>query len=335
MMGALPFRRRVPRVPAKSDDRLGDTMGDLGTMFGAGRAETFLGLPRGDLEALTARVALIGAGAGTPYPSVGAYCAGGPAAVRAGGADYAANLGHMNWDLGGLTVPEAGSVVDCGDLATVGADPAGNRALISDAVGKVLAAGAVPVLLGGDDSVQVPMLGAYAGHGPITILQIDAHIDWREEVGGERLGLSSTMRRASEMGHVSRIVQVGARGIGSARERDVADAREWGVEFVTAAEVAREGVGRAVELIEPGSRVVICFDCDALDPAIMPAVIGRTAGGLGYWQALDLIGGAAGRGRIAGFGLVEFMPERDVDGQGALVAAQMLAAVLGMIARQG
>lgn len=66
----------------------------------------------------------------------------------------------------------------------------------------------------------------------------------------------------------------------------------------------------------------------------MPAVIGRTAGGLGYWQALDLIEGAAARGRIAAFDLVEFMPDRDIDGQAALVAAQLLAATMGIIARQ-
>ena len=67
----------------------------------------------------------------------------------------------------------------------------------------------------------------------------------------------------------------------------------------------------------------------------MPAVIGRTAGGLTYWQVLELIGGVAERARIAGFDMVEFMPARDLDGQGAAVAAQLLAAVMGMTARQG
>jgi arginase family enzyme len=86
---------------------------------------------------------------------------------------------------------------------------------------QVLDRGAVPFLLGGDDSLPIPMLEAFGAHRGkrLTILQIDAHIDWRDEVGGERLGLSSTMRRASEMGHVERIIQVGQRGIGSARRR--------------------------------------------------------------------------------------------------------------------
>ena len=305
-------------------------------MFGATEVETFLGLPRWrDLSRLEADIALIGAGMATPYVSVGPYCRNGPEAIRAASAAYAANIGHVNFDLGGPVLPAGVRAVDAGDLPQSEDDPEGNRARIFGAVGLILDRGAVPVLVGGDDSVQIPMMEAWGARGrPVTILQIDAHIDWRDEVGGERWGLSSTMRRASEMAHVGRIVQVGARGIGSARAGDWADARRAGVEFVPAGEVARHGVGRAVDLIPEGGDVVVCFDLDAMDPATMPAVIGRTAGGLSYWQVLELIGGAAERGRIAGVGLVEFMPERDIDGQGALTAAQCLTAILGIVARQ-
>jgi agmatinase len=309
----------------------------LGAMFGAGSVETFMGLPRcRDLSRLSAGMVLIGADGCTPYPSVGFYCAGGPAAIRAAGSAYAANLAHMNFDLGGPVFPGGVSAVDAGDLPQVEGDAEGNRARIFGAIGQSLDRGAVPLLIGGDDSLPIPMLEAYAARGHrLTILQIDAHIDWRDEVGGERLGLSSTMRRASEMGHVDRIIQVGQRGIGSARLQDVADAEAWGVHFVPAGEVARSGLGRAIDLVPPGAEVIICLDLDALDPAIMPAVIGRTAGGLTYWQVLELIGGVAERARIAGFDMVEFMPARDLDGQGAAVAAQLLAAVMGIIARQG
>ena len=80
--------------------------------------------------------------------------------------------------------------------------------------------------------------------------------------------------------------------------------------------------------------MIICLDVDALDPAVMPAVIGRTAGGMSYWQVMELIGAVAEKARIAGFDMVELMPDRDIDGLGAMVAAQMLAGVLGIIARQ-
>ena len=309
----------------------------LGTMFGAAAVDTFMGIPRcRDLSRLPARIALIGADGCTPYPAVGFYCAGGPAAIRAAGAAYAANLAHVDFDLGGPVFPAGVDAVDAGDLPQDPEDAAGNRARIFGAVSQVLDRGGVPVLIGGDDSLPIPMLEAFGARGKTyTILQIDAHIDWRDEVGGERLGLSSTMRRASEMGHVERIVQLGARGIGSARVVDLQDALDWGVEFVPAGEVARNGVWRAVDLIPDGAEVIICLDVDALDPSVMPAVIGRTAGGLSYWQVLELVGAVAEKARIAGFDMVEFMPERDIDGLGAMVAAQLLAGMMGIVARQG
>ncbi|WP_430463886.1 arginase family protein [Tabrizicola sp.] len=311
------------------------TGASLGAMFGAGEVAGFMGLPQATLEDLgRARIVILGASGCTPYPSVGHYCAGGPAAIRAGGAAYAANLAHMNFDLGGPVLPQGIRAVDAGDLEVDAQDGAANRARLRAAVGRVLEAGAVPVLIGGDDSLPIPMLEALAGQGPLTILQIDAHIDWRDEVGGERWGLSSTMRRASEMAHVAQIIQVGQRGIGSARPGDHQAALDWGVRFVPAGAVARHGIEPVLAEIAEGSRVVICLDVDALDPAIMPAVIGRTAGGLSYWQVFDLIAGVAAKARIVAFDMVEFMPERDIDGQGALVAAQLLAGTIGILARQ-
>ena len=80
--------------------------------------------------------------------------------------------------------------------------------------------------------------------------------------------------------------------------------------------------------------VIVCFDFDALDPSIMPAVIARTAGGLGYWQALELIAGVASKARIRGIVFTEFMAARDVDGLGSATAAQLVTSALGLISRQ-
>jgi len=312
-------------------------MATLGAMFGAARVETFMGLPAcPDLAAVKGGIVILGAAGCTPYASVGFYCAGGPAAIRAAGAAYAANLAHVDFDLGGPMLPEGVVAVDAGDIEVSEEDAEANRAAIRAAVGQVVAQGGVPVLLGGDDSLPIPMLQALGDQGRrVVILQIDAHIDWRDAVQGERWGLSSTMRRASEMAHVERIIQIGQRGIGSARMGDLRDAVAAGVAFVPAGEVARAGVWRAVDLIPEGAEVVICLDVDALDPSVMPAVIGRTAGGLSYWQVMELIGAVAEKGRIVAFDMVEFMPDRDIDGMGAMVAAQMLAGVIGVIARQG
>ena len=307
----------------------------IGAMFGAVDTSTFMGLPAASVAEAAGSAAIIGAASATPYAAVGAYCRSGPAAIRAGAAPYAANLAHMDFDLGGSIFGEGDiTAVDCGDVDTDEADHAASRDRIRAAVGTLLDRGLVPLMLGGDDSVPIPMLEAYAGRPPITILQIDAHIDWREEVQGERLGLSSTMRRASEMGHVERIIQVGQRAIGSARVGDHADALAAGVEFVSARDLHAHGVAPVLELIPRGSEVYVAFDVDALDPAIMPATIGPAPGGLTYFQAVDLLTGAAARGRIAGFNLVEFMAERDQRGIGALTAARLTTVMLGLVARQ-
>jgi len=309
---------------------------DIGTMFGAGKSDTFLGLPPcPDPKAFDGSAVVLGAGTATPYPSVGAYCAGGPAAIRAVIASYAANLAHVDFDWDEpLFNGDEPSAADLGDLAIDPADPPANRIAIRTAVRDVLEAGAVPILLGGDDSVPIPMIEAFHDRGPVTVVQIDAHIDWREEVDGERWGLSSTMRRASEMPHVTRMVQIGQRAVGSARPGDLADAERWGVHFVSARAIAAGGIEAALTAVPAGNDVIIAFDCDALDPSIMPGVIGRAPGGLSYWQAVELLAGIAARARIRAFDLVEFMPERDVDGVGALTAARLVCHMLAIAHRQ-
>jgi agmatinase len=266
---------------------------------------------------------------------VGPYCRDGPRAIRASMAAFAANRAHHDFDCGGPIFPDpALAAVDCGDLAYDDHDADANRNTIRAAVAAILARAAVPIVLGGDDSVPIPMLEAFAERGTFTILQIDAHIDWRDSYDGERFGLSSTMRRASEMEHIAAIVQVGQRGLGSARPQDVDDARRWGARLVSARDLHRHSVAPALQHIPDAADVIVCLDCDGLDPSVMPAVIGRAPGGLWYGQIVDLLDGVASKARIAGMALVELLPERDVDGIGALTAGRIAATAMGLIARQ-
>jgi agmatinase len=308
---------------------------DVGAMFGASATDTFLGLPEaGDLGTLEAGIVILGAPCATPYRSVGPYCAGAPRAIREAIAGYAANLHHVDFDLGGPIFPDAVVAVDGGDLACDETDPTANRAAILETVATVVARGAVPIIIGGDDSVPIPVIEAFQGRGLFTIVQIDAHIDWRDEVAGERLGLSSTMRRASEMPHIERIVQVGQRAIGSARPGDLTDAQAWGAIIVPARAVHEQGIAPVLDAVPAGSQVLITFDCDGLDPTVMPGVIAPAPGGLTYWQAIGILHGIAAKARIAAFDIVEFVPERDVAGLGALTAARIIVNVLGLVARQ-
>jgi agmatinase len=192
----------------------------------------------------------------------------------------------------------------------------------------------VPVMFGGDDSVPIPFLAGFSEGPAITVLQIDAHIDWRHERDGETQGFSSTMRRASEMDHVWRIVQAGARGIGSARQQEVEDAKQWGARFVPASRIHRDGMESVLDHIEDGSDCVICLDLDALDSSVMPAVAAPSPGGLNYMQLTTLLSGLAAKARIAGLAMVEFVPKRDLTGACAYTAGRIATHALGHVARQ-
>ena len=124
--------------------------------------------------------------------------------------------------------------------------------------------------------MPIPMIEAMGHSGEAyTILQIDAHIDWRDVHMGETHGLSSTMRRASEMGHIERIVQVGARGVGSAETSDYEDALAWGAQVFTGPDVHRHGLGPAIAAIPHGANLILCIDIDAMDHLSRPTRSGE------------------------------------------------------------
>jgi agmatinase len=307
---------------------------EMKAMFGGETGGGFFDLPLarpGDTR--NANIILLGAPAATPYSSVGNYCAGAPQAVR-GAFGWPGVLEHHDFDIGGRLLPQGVRALDWGNLEYSETDFGANRDSIRNHVRSILEAGAVPLVLGGDDSIPIPVLQAYRDYGPLTILQLDAHIDWRDEVGGETLGLSSNMRRASEMGWVENIIQVGARGIGSARPQDHRDALDWGVRFFPMREVVDNGIAPVIESLPRGANLYIALDIDVMDPAVVPAVIGPAPGGFDYWQMAGLLQAAAERARIVGFNLAELMPAADIGGRGALVAARLVAMVMGLAARQ-
>ncbi|KAA0697162.1 agmatinase [Neorhizobium sp. P12A] len=296
----------------------------------------FLGFPDRLADGRVPRAVIFGAGHGSTYPgkdSSGYVLA--ADAIRAASQDDAALVEHWDFDLGGpLFDGKPISCIDVGNVETSMHDNVGNRARIEAKTREILALSAVPILLGGDDSVPIPFFAGFADHGPVWILQIDAHIDWRDELHGERYGYSNPMRRASEMAHVAGMVQVGLRGVGSARVTEIDAARHYGSRFVTAREVHADGVEAALRHIPEGARVVVTLDCDGLDPAIMPGVAARTPGGLTYTQVIDLIAGLGRRAWIAGFDLVELYPPADIEALSALTAARLLVNAIGAIVRQ-
>ena len=99
-------------------------------------------------------------------------------------------------------------------------------------------------------------------------------------------------------------------------------------------EVVSNGIGSIIESIPRDANLYIALDIDVMDPAVVPAVIGPAPGGLSYWQLLEILEAAANRAKICGFNLAELMPSADIGGRGALVAARVVAMIMGLAARQ-
>jgi hypothetical protein len=174
-------------------------------------------------------------------------------------------------------------------------------------------------------------IAAFEGHGPLTILHIDAHVDWADVIKGNPHGYGSPMRRASEYPWVTSMVQVGMRGLGSGESWQHDDARNWGSRLVSSYELHERGPESALSHIEPGARVFISLDCDGIDPAVLPAVNMPTPGGLTYEDMIRLLRGVAAKASIAGLALVEYVPARDDRHQlSGLVASRIAAVTLGL-----
>src|SRR5246127_4853219 len=122
------------------------------------------------------------------------------------------------------------------------------------AIRKILAAGAIPITIGGDHGVPIPIFRAFSDHGPITLIHYDAHLDWRDHVNGAREGYSSPIRRAGEMPHIKDIFQIGLRGQGSPRPEEVAAALRRGAHLITASDLHRAGVEAILQRIPAGGR---------------------------------------------------------------------------------
>ncbi len=284
-----------------------------------------------------AQAALFGAPHGTPYKGIdNRPYEKAPDILRKALKNDGAFLDSWDFDFAGPLLGKNGQYrfVDLGDLETQSKQGAKNRKMIEACTRGILAQSAVPLMIGGDDSTPIPFIQAFSDHGPLTILQIDAHIDWRQERYGEPLGFSSTMRRASEMKHVDKIIQVGMRGMGSAREQEVRDAEAWGAKLITAATIHEKGITAALAHIKAGSPLLITLDCDGLDWSIMPAVAYPSTGGLTHTQVTRLIQGAIAKARLVGFDLIEFVPKNDRDGIGAFTAARIICNVIGSLANR-
>ena len=283
-----------------------------------------------DRDAIDADVAVMGApfDCGTQWRS-GARM--GPRGIReastlfsfghAGAYDFEDDITYLD--------PAKVSVVDIGDADIIHTDTEQSHANIEFGVRKILAAGAMPVVLGGDHSINIPCINAFDDQEPIHVVQIDAHLDFVDERHGVRNGHGNPMRRAAEKPYVTGLSQIGIRNVSSTAREGYLDARAMGSDIQSVRDLRKMGTNAMLERIPSGGRYYLTIDIDAFDPSIAPGTGTPSHGGFLYYEVLELIDGIARQGNIVGIDLVEVAPDYDLTGGTSILAAQILMNTIG------
>lgn len=231
--------------------------------------------------------------------------------------------------------PAKVSIVDIGDADIIHTDTIQSHANIEHGVRQILKAGALPVVLGGDHSVNIPCINAFDDQEPIHVVQIDAHLDFVDERHGVRYGHGNPMRRAAEKPYVTGLTQIGIRNVSSTAREGYEDARKMGSDILSVRQMRRLGVKDTLARIPEGKRYYLTIDIDAFDPSIAPGTGTPSHGGFLYYDVLELIDGLAQRGDIVGVDLVEVAPDYDLSGSTSILAAQILLNTIGRILHHG
>jgi agmatinase len=222
-------------------------------------------------------------------------------------------------------------IVDIGDADIIHTDTMQSHANIEFGVKKILEARAIPVVLGGDHSVNIPCINAFRNEAPIHIVQIDAHLDFVNERHGVRFGHGNPMYRASEKEYVSGMTQIGIRNVSSTAREGYIEAKERGSEIFSVRQFRKIGIEQMLNTIPKNIRYYLTIDIDAFDPSIAPGTGTPSHGGFYYYEILELIDGLTKQGNIVGMDLVEVAPDYDITNSTSTLAAQLLMNIIGRV----
>jgi agmatinase len=294
----------------------------------------FLGWPiLTDPAQCHAEVALLGIQhsepyAGDPRPNDQASA---PDAIRLRSESISYGPDQWDFDLDSPLSAVVPRCVDLGNIAWAAGSYDGYAADIAACARHLWRQGTQIFVLGGDHGVTIPILDALDAVGEkIYIVHVDAHLDWRNEVGGVRRGYSSPLRWASTKPYVSGMTQIGMRQTGSARRPEVEAARAYGSQIFPAHAVFEQGWAPILSTIPPESAVYITIDADGLDPTEMPGVMAPCPGGLLYRELAPMLRRIAREHRVVGMDVVEVAPSFDsANFITSIMAGRLIVNVLG------
>ena len=223
-------------------------------------------------------------------------------------------------------------VADIGDVAINTFNLQKSMDIVTEAYDEILEHGCVPLTMGGDHTIVLPILRAMKKkYGALGVVHVDAHADVNDTMFGEKIAHGTPFRRAIEEGLIdgNRVAQIGLRGTGYTAE-DFDWSRSHGIRVVQAEECWYKSVAPIMAEVRAklgAGPVYLSFDIDGLDPSFAPGTGTPEIGGLTIWQALEIIRGCRGLD-IVGCDLVEISPPYDPSGNTALVGANLLYEML-------
>ena len=222
-------------------------------------------------------------------------------------------------------------IVDIGDADIIHTDTEKSHKNIEDGVSSILSAGALPVVLGGDHSINIPCVNAFSNFGPIHILQIDAHLDFVDIRHGVKYGHGNPMRRAAEKSYVTGLTQVGIRNVSSTAKEGYDSAKAMNSDILSVRQTRKIGPKNLVDRIPKDAKVYVTIDIDAFCPSIAPGTGTPSHGGFLYYDVLEILQCLAKQNKVVGIDLVEVAPDYDHSGSTTILAAQILLNFLGFI----
>lgn len=167
----------------------------------------------------------------------------------------------------------------------------------------------MPITIGGDGGVANAVIRWLGGLSDVTLIQIDAHLDWRDERYGINDSYSSSMRRAAEQDHIAAIHQVGSPSFGSARRPEIDMAWKWGATVHLAQYIHRYGMTLLIAALPYLGKFFVPLDLDELSLSIIPGTIAIAPVGLMWWHIVELFEVLTAKGQILGLSLVEPAPK--------------------------
>ncbi|MEO8014756.1 agmatinase [Polaromonas sp.] len=227
---------------------------------------------------------------------------------------------------------DALQVADLGDVAINTYNLQKSVEIIEAHYRPVIDTGCIPLTLGGDHTIVLPILRALARkHGPVALVHVDAHADVNDDMFGERIAHGTPFRRAVEEGLLqgSKVWQIGLRGTGYGAD-DFDWPRQQGFTVVPAHEVWYQSLAPLMARVRESIGQAPCylsFDIDGIDPSFAGGTGTPEIGGLSVPQALEIIRGCRGL-NLVGTDLVEVSPPYDTSGNTALLGANLLYEML-------